>query len=217
MNITIDDSLFNPLTIPSEPLDVIGLNTLMEECIYMLPGCSDLMLRKELQRTFREFCRRTGTLFVHDTGIVTYRDPFLGLSRGDSEFFTLSGVYLNDSAVKADLVKDCGCVSIKFSLQEDENDTQGNPVEHVADAVYSCIPKVGTETAPTWFITKWADAIVAGTLFRLLAMPRKAWSDQDSAKLQGTEYQRLLNGAVIDRLTGGKNGDLNCRAPIPFL
>ena len=215
--ITIDESQFDPLTIPADALDIVGLNTLMEECIYMLPGCDDLMIRKKLQETFRDFCRRTGSLFVHDTGTVTYLTPSLGLSKSDDEFFVFTNSYIDEVACNATLVKECGCVSVKFSLSEDDNDDEGNPVEYTADVIYSYIPRIGTETAPTWFLTKWGDAIAAGTLFRLLAMPKKPWTDAESAKLYGLEYQRLLNGSTIERLTGGKAGDLNCRAKTPFL
>lgn len=220
MSITVDKTLFNPVTTPDDPIDIQGLNTLMEDCIYMLPGCSDLMLRKELQKTFREFCRRTGALIVTDESSVTYEDYTMPLCKCDGEFYLLHRVKLNGVEVDATrykLNKECGSVSIEFSLTEDEDDENGDAVIYAAEVKYSYVPRMGSEYAPAWFLTKYSDGIVAGTLFRLLAMPNKPWTDNETAKLQGLEYQRCMNGAVIERMTNGYTVDINCRATTPFI
>jgi len=108
-------------------------------------------------------------------------------------------------------------MSILFVLPDDEDDENGDPVEYAAEVTYRYVPRIGSETAPQWFLKKYGDAIVAGTLFRLLSMPNKPWSDPATGQLKGIEYQNFLNNAAIDRLTGGSYGDLNARAPLTFI
>lgn len=210
----------NALTADAQALEITGLQTLAEDCVYMLPGCGDLMLRKTLQAVFREFCRRTGTLKATDTGTVTYEDPALPLCRDNGEMLVFISAKLGDevrSPEDCTLSHDCGCLSVTFDLPEDEDDNDGNPVEHAAEATYSYVPRLGSESAPRWFLNKYGDALVAGTLFRLLSMPNQPWSDAATGQLKGIEYQNALNNAVIDRLTGGIKGDLNARASLPFI
>jgi hypothetical protein len=219
MSTSVDESLFDPVTTPAVELEIAGLNTLMEECILHLPGCSDLMLRKELQHCFRDFCRRTGTLIITDEWDVTYSDPTFPLSKGDGQFLLLHCVKLNgvEQSTGYVLKKECGSVSVEFTLPDGELDEDGDPVVYSAEVSYSYIPPIGSEFAPIWFITKWGDAIVAGTLFRLMAKPGKAWTDIETAKLHGMEYQRQMNGAVIEKLTGGHTKDINSRSSTPFI
>lgn len=223
--ITVDDSLFNAISTPAEALNIVGLNTLAEECVYMLPGCGDLMLRKTLQQVFRDFCTRTGTLITKDTGVVTHEADTLALCKDNGEFQVLYGAKLAASGEEPadchpneiELHEECGGLSVEFSVPQDEDDEDGNPVEYDAEATYSYIPRIGTEVAPLWFLNKYGDAIVAGTLFRLLSMPNKPWSDQTTGQLKAVEYQNALNNAVINRLTGGNYADLNCRSSVPFI
>jgi hypothetical protein len=224
-DITIDESLFNPTTTPAEALNIVGLNTLVEQCVFMLPGCGDLMLRKTLQDVFRDLCRRTGTLTMTDTGVVTWEDPSLSLCKDYGEFLVLKSVRIeNDDGELSDLAlseveleNESGQMSVLFSLPDDDDDESGDPNEYDVEAVFSYIPKIGTENAPLWYLNKYGDAIVAGTLFRLLSMPNKPWSDPTTAQLKGIEYQNALNNATIDRLTEGNYRDLNCRAPLHFV
>lgn len=218
--ITVDESIFNALSAPADALNIVGLNTLMEECIYMLPGCSELMLRKTLQQTFRKFCEITGTYLCVDSGTVTHESIALPLCKDDGEFFIFLGASLDDVDCDMSTVtlrKECGSVYVDFSLPADEDDENGDPVEYDAKAIYSIIPKIGTELAPLWFLNKYGSTLVAGTLFRLLAMPNKPWSDSETAKLQALDFQNGLNAATIERLTGGNHSDLNCRAPTTFV
>ena len=219
--ISIDTAMYNALTAQANALAIVGLQTLAEECVYMLPGCSELMLRKELQLTFRKFCQNTGALIVKDSGKVTYESADLPLCKADGEFYIFIGAKLDDSECTTDdvtLVKEDGIVTVTFdNVPEDYEDDGVTLKEHDAEVTYSYIPAIGSENAPLWFIKKWGDAIVAGTLFRLLAMPNKPWTDPETARLKALDYQNAMNNATIERLTGGTGQDLNCRAPLPFL
>jgi len=150
--ITVDASLFNAISTPADALNIVGLNTLAEECVYMLPGCGDLMLRKTLQQVFRDFCQRTGTLLTKDTGIVTHEADALALCKDNGEFYVFLGAKLNEencSLSQCTLVENCGDMSVEFSLPQDEDDDDGNPVEYDAEVTYSYIPRIGTEVAPS--------------------------------------------------------------------
>lgn len=223
--ITVDESLFNAISTPAEALNIVGLNTLAEECVYMLPGCGDLMLRKMLQQVFRDFCQRTGTLITRDTGIVTHEADTLALCKDNGEFQVFYGARIAASGEELKncrindcmLIEECGDMSVEFSLPQDEDDEDGDPVEYDVDVTYSYVPRIGTEVAPLWYLNKYGDAIVAGTLFRLLSMPNKPWSDPTTGQLKAIEYQNALNNAVINRLTGGNYADLNCRSSVPFI
>lgn len=217
--ITVDESIFNALDAPAEALNIVGLGSLCEEIILYVPGCADLMIRKELQKTFRAFCEITGTLMYSDKGIVTHVAPSLAISRDDGEFQLFLGAKFDAVDCyrsQVELQKECGGVSVLFTINPDEIDADGNPVEHDAEVIYSVVPRIGTEVAPLWFLNKHGSALVAGTLFRLQSMPKKPWSDPVTAQLNAVVYQNALNNAVIDRLTGGNKIDLNCRAPLPW-
>lgn len=213
----IGDILANPITAQAEALNVEGLNSLMEECIYQLPGCSDLMLRKELQKTLRDFCQRVGNLTQTDQGTVTHTEPELTLCREEFEVYLFIEATLDTRAASVKIKRECGCVTVKFSLSDDDNDLDGNPNEHTAAVKYSWIPRIGSEAVPLCYATKWAPAIISGTLFRLMAMTKKPWSDVEMAKVHAFEYQKHLNNATINKLTNGVSGDMHCRAPLPFI
>lgn len=217
--ITVDESIFNALDAPAEALNIVGLGSLCEEIILYVPGCADLMIRKELQKTFRAFCEITGTLMYSDKGIVTHAAPSLAISRDDGEFQLYLGATFDAvdcPRSRAQIQKECGGVSVLFTINPDENDATGAPVEHDVEVLYSIVPRIGTEAAPLWFLNKHGAALVAGTLFRLQSMSKKLWSDPAQAQLNAGTYQNALNNAVIDRMTGGNKIDLNCRAPLPW-
>lgn len=64
----------------------------------------------------------------------------------------------------------------------------------------------------TNFSTDYRDAIIYGTLFRLLRIPSKDWSDPAAAN----DYYALFQGEIADAELRGRGGDLGVRRLVKY-
>jgi len=205
------------LTADSQPIDLLNLGTLAEDMVAYLPGCADLMIRKETQKVFRDFCEKTTALRVIvqktlelDTTEYTLTVPYACTI--DSVYKVLIGSTPN-SASKLTEGED-------YTLEDGEvqkiNILEGFVVniKTTDDPIYLyvyCIlrPDMGSEECPLWFLNKYADAITTGTLARLHGMSGKPWSDPRQAQLEAIEYTNWKSKASVDAIAGQVSGSLS--------
>lgn len=167
---------------------------LAENVVYRVPGCDDLMVRKTLQAVYRDFCLRSCALrterrFKCDSRII----PIAALTP-DCDVETIASVRLHGRVLEAGRhYRTTSChieLGRMFSyIDEDGVDKTFVTVEQVE------VPRMGSERAPRDFISRYGDAIVSGTLMRLMQMTGKAWSDPQQAQNEAINYENFLTKA----------------------
>jgi hypothetical protein len=205
------------LTAESTPVDILHLGTLAEDMVAYLPGCADLMIRKETQKVYRDFCEKTTALrvmvqktLVLDTTEYTLTIPyactidsvykvFMGTTIKSASRIEEGNDYtLEDGEVQKIIIEEGYTVNIK---------TTDDPIYLYVYCILR--PEMGGEECPLWFLNKYADAITTGTLARLHGMSGKPWSDPKMAQLEAIEYTNCKSKASVDAITGQTSGSLS--------
>lgn len=193
----------------ASPLKRYTLTNLMENMIYRLPGCTELMIRKELQHTLIEFCEITGALvlripinYKEGTNSYLVTTPSVNyVIRQVNSYSTTWGNTKNstDFAIYKELDK----YYVSFNVKPNANDLLENThPQYVVECV--CVPTINAENVPEEFLKRFSSALIAGTMARLMSMSGKAWSDIAHANIRNIEYQNALNDACIDKVTQGR-------------
>jgi len=197
----------------STPLELKNLGSLAEDVVLYVQGCADLMVRKELQRTFRDFCANTGALrlIVRKTllkDVIEYNltlpsacliDSAYRVMRGDCKLNAGEDYALEDGDTVKIIIAEGATASI-----DDSSETKT-----YLDVYCILRPQVASEDCPTFFLTRYADAIVSGTLARLHLMSRRPWSDPTMANVEMGEYTNWKSRATVDAIAGHTAGGLS--------
>ncbi len=180
-----------------------SISELAEDMVYRLPGCANIMIRKELQKAYFDFCRLSVALTgeieipIEDGETVYYVFPKFART----QVYSVRDVWVDGRRLRNGDYRfihgDMIAIAPNVSLEGRE--TLRVAIQHV--------PMYGEEDAPKWFIDRYGQAIVAGALSRLFAMTGKAWSDTNQAKTEMVTWENYLTEARVDSVTGGtKNG-----------
>lgn len=194
--------------------EMLSVTSLLEDMMLFLPGCTDMMARKELAYAYRDFCSRTASLDKRETTedldkdhtvfVLSSNLGTVGLvkeARVDGRPIPISTVHNN-----------CGCVGVDFRGRINDDGKK-----HEYSVIFSVTPKIGCEIAPAWFLNRYGNAIISCALYRLQSMMKKPWSDPQQAQQHALEYNKELDNATIDRLTFIHKGDINARSPLPWI
>lgn len=190
-----------------EERDIETLASLAEDIVFRLPGCTDLMIRKTIGSVYRDFCRRTCALVTKrkiglKSGVACYGvAPFLRGGVVDC----VRSVSTEDGREINTFVASDGTIVVEKSYLPVDGETKNIIVETVE------IPGIGCEEAPRWFLDKYGDAIISGTLAKLMAMTGRAWSDAQMAAIENSNFNSALTEARVRSLGGGQSsaGKLN--------
>lgn len=175
--------------------EFVGLAELASEIVLDIPKCTDLMVRKALQSIYREFCRETHTLALRKTVSLNHGARYYPVQ----PFAGGAVVAVNDVAVNG--IRNAAVVHLNPAYIEIS--------EYFANAAPHChphytlaytiveVPRIGCERAPMWFIEKYGDALVSGTLAKLFSASRRPWSD---AQLAAQHLLRYENGKSEARM-----------------
>ena len=206
-----------------EAPELVTIAELAERIVFRLPGCSDVAIRKTIQEVYREFCRETQCLTANRaiplvSGCARYPVvPVFGgvvgevrkVRIGNGELVQGRDYVLEDGTSK--------CIVLNRSFlpterRSGENTPDGaivsySPVVNTsvpADKRVMVVtayefPKVGSESAPSWFVEKHGDAIVSGVMARLCAMSGRAWSDAQVAAEERIRYENFKSEARMER------------------
>lgn len=203
----------------AQPLQVVNLGSLADNMVYLLPGCSDLMIRKTLQSVYREFCDTSASLrmkatFDIEDGVQEYTLQPIFSCVVDS----VCKVWLGDKVLKP--VRD-------FTLMDGDLIKVVLPlgrVSGIADMDVSLIPTLevecvlvptlNSEECPSWFHQKYGTAIISGALYRLFSMTNRPWSDPAQASREFNSYQNAVNRSRLAICSGdgsvSGSGEIDC-------
>jgi len=203
-----------PLTADAQPPQTLRLGSLAEDMVYKLPGCADLMIRKELQVVASDFCRRTGIFIVEirsefdDADVAVLRVPFSAFIR------TVLSVKTGSIVLRPGAYRVSGNPATLTLLESMVQPLDDDPSVFVEATLE---PMTGCEDYPDDFIQRWGYGIISGTLARLFAMSKKPWSDPAQSALESAIYQNALTAACLEvRRRGIGSGDLHCRSSRPW-
>lgn len=204
--------------------------SLAEDMVYLLPGCDSVLIRKTLQATYRDFCRRSAALRtwrqveaephvrmcpvvpVLSGEIDCVTRVLFGHSRrevhdwrvaGDPPMLELPRVcerYLLDESPGVVWVQDKPNVGA-LPVVVDDGEHRIVRVHLWVEAVE--VPHLNEERAPKAFLRRYGDAIVDGALARLFSMSNRSWTDGEQARQHGIAYANALSEARLRSNAGG--------------
>ena len=188
--------------------DFDSVSSLAENIVYRLPGCSDTMIRKSLVETYKDFCRRSGAMRTwrkvdydcRESGTITVFPVVGGMIDCVTRVVYWRGRFVHD--VKSwSVFGDPPTVSLanchdEFLFSGEHGSKFWLWIETTE------VPALGDDRVPKTFLHRYGDAIVNGTLARLLSMTNKMWSDPEQARQNGIAYENAVADARM-RCTNG--------------
>ena len=193
----------------NDDVEMVTLSSLAENMVYRLPGCSDTMIRKTLQESYRDFCQNTN-VFLSKVDVRTndLSETIEVSSCGGGfietvESVRLNGAKLNHRDFRAKYCGSCVKISLLGNFGIKTNSESEVSVKFIE------IPDITSEKIPRWMLQKYGDAIVSGALFRLFSMSNKPWSDPQQALY---ERERLLNFATLARINSAQDETMGTSA-----
>lgn len=200
----------------SESLQVVNLGTLADNMVYLLPGCSDLMIRKTLQSVYREFCETAASLrMTANIDLVVDVQDYALSPQFSCIVDSVCKVWIGDRILKAGKdyeIIDGSRTKIGLDARFVVNiDAANAPVLGVECVL---VPEVNSEGGPSWFIKKYGAAIVSGALYRLFSMTNRPWSDPAQASREFNNYQNAANRSRLAICSGdgsvSGSGEIDC-------
>lgn len=202
------------LKINTKPVKTMNLSVLAEQCIYRLPGCSDLMLRKELQKTIIEMCEMTSVMtFPISFEVQPLEDKYYIALPFDLVLCRIDSVYTNHPERSKVNPEDFEIIwepvpQIKMKriyTQEEMNLIENGALKEPFEitVMVNAMPALGADDYPETFLRRWQSTIIAGTLARLFSMTGRPWSDPNAAAIEANSYNNGLNDIAVRRITQG--------------
>lgn len=177
---------------------------LAENAVYLLRDCDNLLVRKALQETYRDFCKRSAAL-------RTWRKFEIG---DDDRCFVVAPVLSGEIDCVTQVLMEGRWVLPParwgvagdppvLTLKCDRTifTTDDEPPFALVEAVE--VPHLNEERAPRAFLRRYGDALIDGTLARLCSMTNRPWSDMELARQRGAAYANALSEARQRGMNGG--------------
>ena len=206
--------------------------TLAENAVYLLPGCDAVLLRKTLQATYRDFCRRAAAMRTWrrievEPGVREY--PVAPVLSSEIDCVTQVTCGRTRMAVRGwRVVGDPPMLVLPHSMYGHDLFMSNPPIAYVQEKINVGslpveedeggesrtvpfgvwveaieVPHIGEERAPKAFLRRHGDAIVDGALARLFSMSGKAWTDGEQARQHAVAYENAVSAARISSMQGG--------------
>lgn len=219
----------NPFNEEAEGIEIKHLGDLAGEMVYRLPGCSALMIRKELQQSWYEFASRTGILrFPMKMALVEGKRKYGLTAPCPAAISRVSGFML--AMEDADGVHphryewawhrigyanngEHATVLLDFNIDADFLKTDNRLL-----CKLECRPLVATEDIPAPMYARWGHAIVAGAMAHLCALNtnkynyqvagNRPWADPALAQQSQIEFENAINEASLDTMRDPR-GNIN--------
>lgn len=175
-----------------------------------VPGCPDLLIEQHLLRTARMFCRDTHVWTVPLDPIYPYE-----VGRGqDQPFYDL------------DLPTDSALLSV-FLAEQDERpigfNVRLNPYPGIQFdrpkplnpiTVHAVLqPAHDATTIPDQLLFDYQEALIGGTLARLMLMPKRDWTMPEVAPVHQSAYDTGVGEARVRRSRGNRDGGQRVALP----
>lgn len=185
-----------------EPWEVpvmADISDLAGNIVYRLPGVSDVMVRKTLQVAYADFARLSCCF-------VSWQDIFT------KECETQYPVGAMIPGMHVSSVSEVRIDGRKLEHGRDYLITQQtgiNPLVVLRAHAMSADPRIlsvraveqphyNSERAPRWFIEKYGEAVVAGTLAKLCGMKGRPWFDEETARQELVRYENFCTTARVN-------------------
>ena len=180
-----------------EPVATNNLGPLAELILPELPGCEDIVIRMKLGAALREFCRETNACVI-EMPAKKIKDTHIFYN------FALVPPPPDGMVIGSVLsVCDSNGYDVSFSVAGNKILFNSHCSTDTVKVRFSVCPKAGGEACPEWFVERYAEAITAVAMHKLLSMTNKPWSDPNRAALYGAEYADAISEASY-RSTGSQ-------------
>lgn len=202
--------------------------SLVKEILPYVPGCPDSLVKDNLRSATADFCERTRA-YVYDldpistvadtyeydfdqpTGTLVHRILWMTYDGNDLDPISPRSLELNfpDWRDRSSIPR--------VYLQKSANLFWLIPVPNstVASAIQMSVALKPTRTSSnisTAFVDDYRDGILFGTLYRLLRVPGKNWSDREAAG----DYLSFFLEQVQEAELRGRSGDLGVRRLVKY-
>ena len=191
----------------------ISYETLLPEVLPMVPGCPDTLIESNIRSAAIEFCERTGAYQAELDPVTTVANVY------EYDLEAPNGTAVHKIMWATFDGKDIEPISTNLLEQRlpkwRDSDHFGTPEYYVqqSTALVWLVPTpnvtmvsstiIRAQLKPTHTSTacdesimnEYRDAIVNGTLFRLLRMPSRDWSDLSGAQIYGSLFADAITKA----------------------
>lgn len=173
-----------------------------------LPGCGDGTALLYLRSTARKFCADTESLIetLPSIDIVANQSVYAIASTLSAEIKRIKDVRLNNAEGIA-----AGKPGVSQRLDRfDYDPSTGNltltyaPDTAITDGLevdISIVPEIGTNELPTWWMNRYNDGLIAGTLADLQGMKGMPWTNPGMAQSNKSTYLNYVGRAKNDVLS----------------
>jgi hypothetical protein len=208
-------------------MEYAKLNTLLPLIRPDVPQCPDITIEQYMVRMARDFCTqsRVWQQWINepvDPDIETYP---LRVDNGDivtvNTVQTEGGVPLKalDYTLPGQEEDNMQAIAGVQGYTFDPPDTlhiQGTPTQPMELFVRVALkPTMVEASAPAWLVDRYEEALISGTLYRLMMLTGKTWSNPDFAAVHKDTFLRGVSSARIDELKKHTNASLSIK-PRPF-
>ena len=183
---------------PWEVPEMADVAALAENVVYRLPGVADVMVRKMLQVAYADFARLS-CCFVSWQDICTKEcetQYLVGAMIPGMHVSSVSEVRIDGRKLEYGrdyLITQLGINPLVVlranAMSADPRILSVRAVEH---------PHYNSERAPRWFIEKYGEAVVAGTLAKLCGMKGRPWIDDETARQEFVRYENFCTTARVN-------------------
>lgn len=188
-----------------------------------LPGCPEDFMLQALRKSTRKFCQDSDAWrkqlasinlvadkldYVLSAGveaeikhIIEVRiNTAAGITSGDIGVLIIPSLYTYhaEATIRLGVVQAAGTLSLDDSLKPAAAVTGGLEVK------VSVVPLMNSAVIDMDFLTRWAEAIISGTIFSLMTMKGRKWTDLQRAPLFLLDYNRGVGRARRENVGGQK-------------
>jgi hypothetical protein len=199
----------------------VAYETLLPEILPMVDGCPDTLVENTIRSAAIEFCERTGAyqaeldpvttvsnIYEYDleapSGTIVHKVMWVTYEGTDLE--PISTTLLEQRKPKWRDSDYYG--EPEYYVQQSSSTFWLVPVPNTTVASSTVIraqlkPSHSSTTCDEQIMDEYRDSVVNGTLFRLLRMPGKAWSDLQGAQI----YASLFENAIVEAERRARHAD----------
>lgn len=198
-----------------------------------LPGCPDALIKQALVQTAIEFCTETlAWQEIQDPLIVIDKQNLLDVEvPRDARIVTVRDIWASNRRLRPVTMPQLFEVMPNWQTAQGSEPTYYNastdwqsirifPIPFEANRAkltmrVAYAPTLTATTLPDEICTKYLDGLTGGAKARLMLMPGKTWSNNQSAGVYRAQYNDQVVKAKIDDLHDRVQGSLSVR-PHPF-
>jgi hypothetical protein len=201
------------------------LSDFLPRLLVYVPACSEPLAEQALLDAAIEFCERSSVIRYPADPIIVLENTVeyeIWAPSNDQTVARVLKVFLNGEPIEAIMAEvrtpvpeeparptgysiiedDCG-LTLRFNVIPDET--------YTLNVELALRPTKTAKKVDSQLYTRWMDAIVAGALSRLYAVPGQPFSDAGAALYQASRASRMTNSARIEGTYSRLRGSMSVR------